>query len=298
MSRTASGAFSGGLAAFLLLATPAFAAETVISFDVDGQKVIGTLETPDGVSKPPVVLMFHGFSGSRDELPVNNTKEGVFSRSARLLSEAGYASLRIDFRGSGESGGKWADTTFSGQIKDGIAAVDWLKSNESVDAGRISILGWSQGGLVASHVAAARPEVKSVTLWAPVAAPLYTYSAILGADSVNKGLTSAPDVEITSKLPWGVDTTLKASFFKEMATTSPIGAIAAYPGPLQVIVGTQDTTVSPQPASGQVFLNYHNGEERLDIFETDHVFSAFTGPEVIDQKMVPSTVEWLKAHNP
>ena len=289
-----------GLTCFMAVTIASFAsaAETKISFNVDGQKVIGTLSTIDNNPKAPVVVMFHGFGGTRDELAIKDTKEGVFSRSARLFAESGYASLRIDFRGSGDSDGKWADTTFSGQIKDGIAAVDWLKANDKVDGSRISILGWSQGGLVAAHVAMARSEVKSVTLWAPVVTPLYTYAGLLGADNVAKGLTSTPDTEITSKLPWGADNTLKASFFKEMPTTSTIAAIAHYPGPLQVIVGSKDTTVTPQPASGQALLDYHDGEERLDVFDTDHVFSAFTGPEVIDQHMVPATLEWLKKFNP
>lgn len=289
-----------GLVCLAVAAISSFAsaAETKVSFSVDGQKVIGTLSTIDNNPKAPVVVMFHGFGGSRDELAIKDTKDGVFSRSARLLAESGYASLRIDFRGSGESDGKWADTTFSGQIKDGIAAVDWLKASDKIDGSRISILGWSQGGLVGAHVARARPDVKSVTLWAPVVTPLYTYGSLLGADNVAKGLTSPPDTEITAKLPWGVDTTLKASFFKEMPTTSTIAAIAHYPGPLQVIVGSKDTTVTPQPASGQVLLDYHDGEERLDVFDMDHVFNAFTGPETIDSHLVPATLEWLKKFNP
>ncbi|HEX8046670.1 alpha/beta hydrolase family protein [Rhizobium sp.] len=289
-----------GLVCLAVAAVSSFAsaAETNISFSVDGQKVIGTLSTIDDNPKAPVVVMFHGFGGSRDELPIKDTKDGVFSRSARLLAESGYATLRIDFRGSGESDGKWADTTFSGQIKDGIAAVDWLKASDKIDGSRISILGWSQGGLVGAHVARARPDVKSVTLWAPVVTPLYTYGNVLGADNVAKGLTSPPDTEITAKLPWGVDTTLKASFFKEMPTTSTIAAIAHYPGPLQVIVGSKDTTVTPQPASGQVLLDYHDGEERLDVFDMDHVFNAFTGPQTIDSHLVPATLEWLKKFNP
>lgn len=289
-----------GLVCLAVMAVSSFAsaAETKVSFSVDGQKVIGTLSTIDNNPKAPVVVMFHGFGGSRDELAIKDTKDGVFSRSARRLAESGYASLRIDFRGSGESDGKWADTTFSGQIKDGVAAVDWLKASDKVDGSKISILGWSQGGLVGAHVARARPEVKSVTLWAPVVTPLYTYGNLLGADNVAKGLTSPPDTEITARLPWGVDTTLKASFFKEMPTTSPIAAIAHYPGPLQVIVGSKDTTVTPQPASGQALLDYHDGEERLDIFDMDHVFNAFTGPETIDSHLVPATLEWLKKFNP
>lgn len=272
------------------------AAEETVSITVDGQAVIGTLETPDGVANPPVVLLLHGFTGSRDELGVMDTDEGVFSRAARILSESGYASLRIDFRGSGTSEGAWADTTFSGQIADAIAAADWLTAHPRVDGGRMAVLGWSQGGLVASHLAKARPELNAVILWAPVVHPMHTYGGLLGAELVGQVLSSPPETAFTATLPWGAETTLKAAFFHELATTSPIAAVSDYPGPLLVIVGSQDTTVSPQPASGQVLLDYHDGVEKLAVFDTDHVWSAFSGPAVLDEKMLPTTLEWLDAH--
>lgn len=284
-------------ASLLLLSSgTAMAAEENITFEVAGQKVVGTLETPDGVEKPPVVLMLHGFTGTRNELPVKDTDEGVFSRTARLLAEAGLASLRIDFRGSGESDGKWSDTTFASQIADAEAAVDWLKASDRVDGARIAILGWSQGGLVASHTASARPEVKAVSLWAPVVNPLYTFPALLGQDTVTKAWASASDTEITAKLPWGAETTLKAAFYQQLPIYSTPAALADYDGPLQVIVGLKDTLVTPQPASGEILLQYHDGPEELVPVETDHVFDAFVGPQVLDTRMVPATLAWLKAH--
>ena len=281
---------------FALAGPMAQAAEETVSIAVDGQAVIGTLEVPDGVSDPPVVLMLHGFTGSRDELGVAETEEGVFSRAARVLAENGYASLRIDFRGSGTSEGEWADTTFSGQIADAIAAADWLAASDQVDGGRMAVLGWSQGGLVASHLAKARSDLDAVILWAPVVHPVQTYSALLGADLVQTAFASPAETEFTATLPWGAETTLKAGFYHELVTTSPIAAVAGFPGPLLVIVGAQDTTVAPQPASGQVLLDYHDGAEKLAVFDTDHVWSAFSGPAVLDEQMLPTTLEWLDAH--
>jgi len=278
-----------------LLSFPSAAEETTISFAVNGSNVIGTLELPGG-EPAPVVLLLHGFTGSRDELPVASTDEGVFSRTARQLADAGYASLRIDFRGSGESEMAWADTTFSGQIADAVAAIDWLGNQDSVDASRLAVLGWSQGGLVASHVAQQRPDVSTLVLWAPVVHPLHTFEALLGAETVATALSSEPEAEIAATLPWGAETVLKAKFYQEMALTSPIGALAGYDGPLKVIVGSNDTVVAPQPASGEVLLKYHDGPEDLSVFETDHVWDAFTGPMVLDDKMIPATIAWLQEH--
>jgi hypothetical protein len=100
-------------AAIVLAAAPAvaLAAEKTISFEVGGEKVVGTMNLPDGVEKPPVILLLHGFTGSRDELEIPSVKEGVFARAARMWAENGIASLRIDFRNSGDSDGDFADTT-------------------------------------------------------------------------------------------------------------------------------------------------------------------------------------------
>lgn len=287
-----------GASAWIVVATSvgiATAAEKVVSISVDGQSVVGTLETPDSASTPaPVVLMLHGFTGTRDELPVKDTDDGVFTRTARELSKNGYASLRIDFRGSGDSDGKWEDTTFSGQIRDAVAAIDWLSENPDIDGKNISVLGWSQGGLVATHAVAERPEVTSTILWAPATNPLYTFSNIIGADRVMDAIAGAAETPHTFTLPWGVDTTLKGSFFQQLPTTSAAAAIAAYPGPLMVIVGSRDTTVTPQPAAGQILLDYHPGKEQLVVFDTDHVWDAFSGPATLDDKMIPTTLKWLE----
>ncbi len=256
--------------------------ESTVKITRGGDTIVGTLEMPKGVVKPPVVLLLHGFTGSRDELPIKDTSEGVFSRTARILSERGVASLRIDFTGSGESSGKWEDVTATSEIADALAAFDWLKASDLIDPTRIHVLGWSLGGLVAAHVAAERPVI-SATLWAPVGNPAYNFAHFLGNDAVEAAIAD-PDaqkvVEIT--LPWGAKTRLKTAFFKSLVSTDPIGAIAHYKGPLFVIVGTKDTVVTPQPAAGETFLTYHDGAEKFMILPTDHAFDAFTGPATVD----------------
>lgn len=281
-----------GVALASIISTPVMAAEKRVVF---GDGIVGTLETPEQ-AYAPVVLMLHGFTGTRDELPVAGTDEGVFERTARLLAEAGVASFRIDFRGSGDSAGAWEDTTFSSQVLDALAALDWLDTAEEINGKRVALLGWSQGGLVAAHVAAASPRVKSVTLWAPVVHPLHTYEAILGADTLAEALSAEPLDKITATLPWEVDTTLNAAFYQEFATTSTAAAVAGYAGPLQVIVGSQDTVVAPQPASGEVLMRYHEGPEELRVVKADHVWNAFTGPRTLDTEMVPLTLNWLAEH--
>jgi alpha/beta superfamily hydrolase len=277
------------LAAFV--ATPALAAEETVTIDTPLGPVIGTLETPAG-DPAPVVLLLHGFTGTRDELPVATTDEGVFSRTARLLAEQGFASLRIDFRGSGESPGSFADTTFEGQVADGLAALDWLEASPAVDGQRLGLIGWSQGGLVATAVAGRSDKPDALVLWAAVADPEATFGGILGVETIPKGL-EAGDAALPVTLPWGAEIELKRGFFESITTFDPPAELASFAGPLLIAHGTEDTTVLPTAVDS--FLAAHEGEEATWIAEMDHVFNAFTGPDTLDQ-MVGETVVFLKPH--
>lgn len=267
--------------------------ESDVNIDNMGQNIVGTLAMPDGDGPFPVVLLLHGFTGMRHELPVLGTEDTMFSRAARWLGERGVASLRIDFIGSGESDGAWEDTTFSGQIADAIAAIDWLEMQEGVDGARISVLGLSQGGLVGAGVAGRDARVSNLVLWSAVASPPVSYGILLGHDTVLAAASTGDEVT-TIMLPWGVETALKGHFFEEIFLVDPVAEIAGYGGPLLVIVGERDTTVTPIPQAGQVFLDYHEGAEELVVLDGDHVFDVLSErPEVIDEALAYS-LAWLQ----
>lgn len=282
------------LAASIVLAPAAQSADKTVDFAVDGQKVIGTLMLPDGVAAPPVVLLLHGFTGSRDELEIPSEKEGIFERAARMWADKGMASLRIDFRGSGESEGKFEDTTLDGQIKDALAALDFLAASGEVDKNRIALVGWSMGGAVASAVAGrTEHELTSVSLWAPGTNMGSAITFILGPDTVKKGLTSGGQ-PVNAKLPWGAEVSLRTGFFDSLYAMDPVAEITRYDGPLLVAVGTKDDVVFPQPAAGQVLLDYHDGPEELWVRPMDHVFNAFQDAKTVDE-LIAKTGDFVAA---
>ncbi len=253
--------------------------EEVITFENEGGTIYGTFVTPADVrGKAPTVLLLHGFTGDRNEGPVLQPDftftDFMYERTANVLAEHGIASLRIDFRGSGESLDQFGfeGTTFSGQISDAYAAMEWLDDQRIV--GDIGVLGLSQGGLVASHVAESHRKVSSLVLWSPVANTVDTYKTVLGAETVLTGLTQ-PVTDAT--LPWGAVVTLNQPFYLELYTTDPVAAITGYDGPMQVVVGSLDDVVTPQPYYGETYLAYHDGYEELVVLEADHVFDVFAG---------------------
>ena len=110
-------------------------------------------------------MMCHGFTGNRIEAHF------IFVKAARALAQAGIAAFRFDFRGSGESGGRFEDMTVPGEIADARTAVQVLARQPRMDRARIGILGLSLGGMVAANTAAREPAVRSLALWCATANP-------------------------------------------------------------------------------------------------------------------------------
>ena len=280
---------------FLLARQPALASERTVSFRVDGQRVVGTLEVPDGIVKPPVMLLLHGFKGNRNELKIPSLKQGVFSRAANAWAKQGLASLRIDLRGGGDSDGSFEDTTISGQVKDALAAIEFLQSQTSVDPKRLALVGWSQGGAVAA-IAAARTKqrVAALALWNPVTIPAATFEALFGSEVVKSGLASAGRPTLV-KLPWGGEVALKTAFFEDLFAVDPVADLAKYPGPIFVAVGTKDSIVYPQPQSAQLLLTYHAGAGELWVRPMDHVFNVFEETRTLDE-LIEATGAFAAKH--
>lgn len=269
------------------------AGEKLVRIDSDGRGLAGILNRPCGIPAPAVVLMLHGFTGQKNEFQLAKTGIGLFAYAAAKLAEQGIATLRIDFNGSGDSAGNWIDTTFSGQINDAMLAYDYLQTLRDVDGSRVGILGYSQGGLVASHVAALRPQASAVVLWAPVTNPMSTFSSLVGAETVARAIAGEASEEIRTKLSWGGETTLKAAFYKELPLFAPAVAISRYHGPLRVVVGRREMIVAPQPAEGRSLLTHHGGVNDLVEVDSGHDWNAETSPDTVENVLIPSTVEWF-----
>ena len=109
-------------------------------FANEGQQIAGTLHLPNGVGPHPGVLLCHGFTGMRLEAHF------LFVKMSRALERAGFASLRFDFRGSGESEGEFREMTVETEVSDALKAVDVFCEVPEVDGGRIGVIGLSLGG--------------------------------------------------------------------------------------------------------------------------------------------------------
>ena len=105
----------------------------------------------------PAVLLVQG-SGALDMNETLTKNSKPFWEISQYLSERGFAVLKYDKRGVGESytildPNVWGNNTVDDQIQDGKKALNTLVQQPEVDPKRISILGHSEGTLYAPIIA-------------------------------------------------------------------------------------------------------------------------------------------------
>jgi len=121
-----------------------------------GDPLAARLELPDG--EPRAYALFaHCFTCSKDLRAAREI--------SRALASRGFGVLRFDFTGLGESEGDFADSDFSSNVSDLVAAADFLRAER--EAPRL-LVGHSLGGAAAIVAAARVSEVDAVaTIGAP-----------------------------------------------------------------------------------------------------------------------------------
>jgi pimeloyl-ACP methyl ester carboxylesterase len=122
--------------------------EKYAQIESPGGVMRGMINYPESGNSPfPTLVILHGFRGNR------MGSESLFVTLSRFLATKGCVSVRFDFTGSGESGGRFADTTVSGQLSDALLILGWTAIQPEVDPLRIAILGHSMGGSIAGLLA-------------------------------------------------------------------------------------------------------------------------------------------------
>jgi len=121
--------------------------EKAVEIVRDGVVLKGRLLLPNRPGAHPGVVIIPG--GGRSVL-LNHTPRYIASRLARC----GIAVLVYEKRGTGRSGGVWAETTFDDLIEDAHEAVSFLRAHPDVRPRQVGLVGISQGGRLAPVVAA------------------------------------------------------------------------------------------------------------------------------------------------
>jgi dienelactone hydrolase len=132
---------------------------TDLTFDSHGTTCAAWLYRPDGVERPPIIVMGHGFAAIR-ALRLHEYAE--------RFAQAGYAALVFDYRGWGDSDGQPRRVlNVRAQHADWRAAIAYARTLDGVDTGRLVAWGSSFGGGHALYLAARDHSIAAVIAQVP-----------------------------------------------------------------------------------------------------------------------------------
>lgn len=101
-----------------------------LELNVNGRLIRGCLRAPEGKGPFPTVIFFHGFTV--DKVGMMRLHE-LF---ARECVKAGFACVRFDFYGCGESDGDFNEMTVGHEIEEGKAIYEWCQKPALLPAGK------------------------------------------------------------------------------------------------------------------------------------------------------------------
>jgi pimeloyl-ACP methyl ester carboxylesterase len=112
-----------------------------------GEKLRTFITRPNSTSaKVPVIFFVGWLSCDSMEYADAGTTDGFGIFIRRLIDESGYATVRMDKPGVGESQGNCATADFNSEISGWQAAFDAMPKYDFIDLGRVFVLGMSNGG--------------------------------------------------------------------------------------------------------------------------------------------------------
>lgn len=191
----------------------------------EGQSLAARLDRPDGAIKG-VALFAHCFTCGKDVVAA--------SRIAAGLAAEGIATLRFDFTGLGSSDGDFANTGFSSNIADLLAAAAHLRTRLAAPG---LLIGHSLGGAAVLAAAAAVPEARAVAVIGAPYDPAHVLHLIAPhLDEIAE--TGAARVSLG-----GRDFTIRQDFVTDLTRRAPQETIAHLGKALLVLHSPSDATV-------------------------------------------------------
>jgi len=217
-----------------------------------GTSLAARLDAPAG---PPLAyaVFAHCFTCSKE------SKAAAAISAA--LAERGFAVLRFDFTGLGGSEGDFANTNFSSNVDDLVAAADFLRREHRAPA---LLVGHSLGGTAVLAAASRIPEAAAV---ATIASP-FDPDHVLGLikDSVEK-IDAEGDARVAIA---GRDFRIKKQFLDDIRAQKIGAAVERLGKALMVMHSPRDTIVNIDNAA-RIFIAAKHPKSYVSLDPADHL---------------------------
>lgn len=244
--------------------------------------IAAVFRTPLGWGKVPAVLMLHGFASQKNEVG------DAYKKLAVQLSRKNIASLRIDFRGWGESNGEMESSTIPGQIEDARTAYRFLATRPFIDSTRIGVIGFSLGGGIAIALSE-HDQIRTMVLWSSIADfdedVRQNFDAAIRETAVKSGMV---DIDLGwRKIVLGKD------FFTRLEERKLSDDLQQFDGNLLVIAGAEDPLASHLEAF-ESWSENTSARKFILIPASGHIFDALEKESPRLQEVIGETIEWFK----
>jgi fermentation-respiration switch protein FrsA (DUF1100 family) len=163
-----------------------------------GINLAGTLTVPAGPGPFPAAVLISG-SGPQDR-DSSIAGHRPFLVLADALTRRGIAVLRCDDRGVMKSEGDFHQATTADFATDAQAAWEFLRRQPRIDAGRIGLIGHSEGAIIGSMVAAKNRDVPFLILLAGTGIPGERLALIQGQDISRSRGIGEPTIEKETRM--------------------------------------------------------------------------------------------------
>ena len=227
--------------------------QKVLFKNSEGQQLAGRLELPADQHPHNFALFAHCFTCNKNLSAVRNI--------SKALTQKGFGVLRFDFTGLGESAGDFADTNFSGNVGDLIAAAEYLKENHKAPA---LLVGHSLGG---AAVIFAGAELESVEAIATIGAPSNPkHVAHLLQSSMEEIQSAGMATVMLSGRPF----TIKKQFLDDLETHTLPQVAKKLRKALLIMHSPQDSTVEVKNAE-EIYLAARHPKSFVSLDGADHL---------------------------
>lgn len=296
--------------------------ETNVSIPTGEASMAGTLATPDGEGPFPAALLVAG-SGPLDRDGNHKRLPLALSRDlALILNGAGWASLRFDKRGVGESSGDYLSNGFYDELADATSALKWLVSQPNITG--VVPVGHSAGALYAGEMSAAGNAPSGAVLLAYTTStgeetliwqaseigesvPRFVKAllGIFGTSIEKQQLKALTKLKNTSKDVVRIQgQRINAKWMREFLAYDPKPVLRSTTSPLLAITGSKDVQVNPADIDT---IDAISGDHATAILvsDVDHILRTETDPvsnpkkykkqitKPIDSRVVEAIVTWL-----
>jgi len=223
--------------------------------NAQGEKLAAQLALPADQKPRACALFAHCFTCNKNFSAVRNISQA--------LTAAGFAVMRFDFTGLGDSEGEFADTNFSSNVDDLIAASEALA--EEFDAPSV-LIGHSLGGAAVLMAAGRIDSVRAVvTIGAPSEAASVLRHLAPSIDELESEGIAEVDIG-------GRPFTVKKQFLDDVRGTRLVEAIRGLRKPLLVLHSPVDEVVGIDNARAIYEAALHP-KSFISLDDADHLLS-------------------------